>query len=262
MPRDDEAYRGYLIRRTITGEIFIEKEGMLIGWVQSIEDAKQKIDELHELHPAKNPMTLPEARRIFGELMKKAREGSLTVTDKALLSRARQTLRAERKGKLNIARRVQHPPCYYCGVRHAGTHAQHEALRRKRRFKGRRIHAERFPIREVLPNRKKSRYSHERLGSSKGLHHFRTVTVGGHRVIIGCPKAHLKGGRCPVATVATSILHPKANPKQRRQLIRMGKLVELRYHRDHGKSRGYYRHAFKTKPTLYYDRNRNQILAG
>jgi hypothetical protein len=40
------AYYGHLIRFTLTGECFIEKDGQLVGWAASVEDAKRKIDEL------------------------------------------------------------------------------------------------------------------------------------------------------------------------------------------------------------------------
>lgn len=49
--RKDSAYRDYIIRyplvaRTSEEFVWIEKDGMLISWASSIEDAKRKIDEL------------------------------------------------------------------------------------------------------------------------------------------------------------------------------------------------------------------------
>ena len=42
-----QAYKGYLIKIiTLTGEVFVEKEGHLIGRPNSVEDAKRQIDEL------------------------------------------------------------------------------------------------------------------------------------------------------------------------------------------------------------------------
>ena len=38
---------------------------------------------------------------------------------------------------------------------------------------------------------------------------FRTVEVGTHRVIVGCPKGKFEGGRCTVGTKAQAVLHPK-----------------------------------------------------
>jgi hypothetical protein len=56
----------------------------------------------------------------------------------------------------------------------------------------------------------------------------------------------------------------KRNPRGRRSrrgLLRMGKLVELRYYRDHGKKPGYYKHRFEnSSPTIYYDQAKNMIL--
>ena len=42
------AYRGYLIKKLFTGEVFIEKGGALIGWAQDIDEAKRNIDMLLE----------------------------------------------------------------------------------------------------------------------------------------------------------------------------------------------------------------------
>jgi hypothetical protein len=47
----------------------------------------------------------------------------------------------------------------------------------------------------------------------------------------------------------------KKNP-----LTRMGKLVELRYHRDHGKHPGFYKHVFRSRPTVYYDASKRTIF--
>lgn len=43
-------------------------------------------------------------------------------------------------------------------------------------------------------------------------------------------------------------------------LIRMGKLVEIRYSRDHGRNPGFYKHTFKVRPTIYYRATDNSIF--
>lgn len=43
-------------------------------------------------------------------------------------------------------------------------------------------------------------------------------------------------------------------------MIRMGKLVEIRYYRDHGTARGFYKHPFKVRPTIYYRASDNSIF--
>ncbi len=44
----DQAYRGYLIRSTLLGQLFIEKDGFTIARdVASVDDAKATIDLLH-----------------------------------------------------------------------------------------------------------------------------------------------------------------------------------------------------------------------
>lgn len=45
------AYRGYSLGRTMTGELYVEKGGHLIGWASSMDDARRKIDAL--LNPRK-----------------------------------------------------------------------------------------------------------------------------------------------------------------------------------------------------------------
>lgn len=88
-----------------------------------------------------------------------------------------------------------------------------------------------------------AKFTHERLRSPKGLHHLRTVTVGGHRIVVGCPVPTHKG-RCPVGTVATSLLHPKAekNPPSGGKMF--SENVEKLYyqHKDDNK---FYKHKFK-----------------
>jgi hypothetical protein len=52
---------------------------------------------------------------------------------------------------------------------------------------------------------------------------------------------------------------PKDNPKGR---IRMGKLIEIRYDRDHGANPGYYKHKFDSHVPVYYSERDNKIIAG
>ena len=44
--RHDTAYRGYLIRQTLTGLFFIEKGGFLIQWVADADAARRVIDAI------------------------------------------------------------------------------------------------------------------------------------------------------------------------------------------------------------------------
>jgi hypothetical protein len=89
-------------------------------------------------------------------------------------------------------------------------------------------------------------FRHERLRSPKGLHHLRTVSVGGHRVVIGCPVPTHKG-RCPIGTVAQAILHPKAekNSPHEKQGKVFSENVEKIYYK-HAEDGKYYKHKFKT----------------
>jgi hypothetical protein len=42
------AHRGYLIKRTLLGDIWIERDGHFISYAQSVEDAMRLIEDLHE----------------------------------------------------------------------------------------------------------------------------------------------------------------------------------------------------------------------
>lgn len=55
----------------------------------------------------------------------------------------------------------------------------------------------------------------------------------------------------------------RRNPAPRRAstgMIRMGKLVEIRYYRDHGRAKGFYKHPFKVRPDIYYRASDNSIF--
>lgn len=64
--------------------------------------------------------------------------------------------------------------------------------------------------------------------------------------------------------------HSTRNPKKRRKavsarrnpggMIRMGKLVEIRYYRDHGRAKGFYKHPFKVRPEIFYRPSDNSIF--
>lgn len=40
-------HKGYMIKKTLTGEIFIEKNKSLIGWAKTLVEAQGIIDELY-----------------------------------------------------------------------------------------------------------------------------------------------------------------------------------------------------------------------
>ncbi len=118
-----------------------------------------------------------------------------------------------------------------------------------------------------LPKENPTKFRHEKLRSSKNLHHIRTVSVNSHRVIVGCPVSTHGKGRCPTAVLAASILHPKSerrnpiavyNPSRSANIIygqRVQKLpaknIEIRYQRVSGRyARKWFRHKFKSTAVL------------
>lgn len=46
MRMTDEAYRRYLIRFNLLGDVWIEKDGQLIAHATGLDDAKRQIDDL------------------------------------------------------------------------------------------------------------------------------------------------------------------------------------------------------------------------
>jgi len=58
-----------------------------------------------------------------------------------------------------------------------------------------------------MPYSSRAKYRHEELTKRK-LYHIRTIRRGGVLIRVGCPRPQ-HSGRCPVGTVAKSILHPK-----------------------------------------------------
>lgn len=79
---------------------------------------------------------------------------------------------------------------------------------------------------------------------------------------VTCPKCKVKMSRYQYAHHVywhqKQDRRPAGNPGGR--LARLGPLEELRYHRDHGASPGYYKHRFTSKPCVYYDSRRNWIV--
>jgi hypothetical protein len=70
-------------------------------------------------------------------------------------------------------------------------------------------------------------------------------------------RSNLKGARRNPVKKRRTTAKARKNPSG---LIRMGKLVEIRYYRDHGAQKGFYKHPFKVRPTIYYRASDNSIF--
>ncbi len=239
-----------------------------------------------------NVPNVAEAKRVFAQLMQIARERKLSQAERQALQRASQVIRYShrRTAAHNPAKKLtfQHLPpggvfefvgekmprgpwrktgnshfalAYGPKTEYAVKPSAPVRVSERGLFAGGPLFTNRR-LRRKKPVRKtstRSKFQHERLRSPKKLYHLRTVTVGKHRVIVGCPVKH--AGRCPVPMVAQAILHPpKENPAGRG--VRMGKLVELRYERDFGKKPGFYKHQFRRRPPIYYNRSADRISIG
>lgn len=180
-------------------------------------------------------MTLDRARRVFASHMAAARTRQLTAYEKRELTTARQM------------------------------------LRRSRRPAG---------LSKVNPRRKRSKKNPGTLTMRQAVHIFRMqrprATEAVARVYIrdyGLDQAtrFVTDEGLKAAMRAYDRDHgirstPGTNPRRSRKavhnpsgLVRMGKLVEIRYQRDIGTQKGYYRHPFKVRPVIYYRPSDNSI---
>ena len=174
-------------------------------------------------------MTISEARQVFSHLMTTARTRRLTTTEKTQLSYARQKLRANRHSTRNPVKRSK------------ATRARKNP--------------------EVCTTCGKPAGSPYRVTDSSG------------RVIQGCVDPIHTGqvygesarwqGRAAAKKIQAALKRGRAgkgygsNPGG---FIRMGKLVEIRYYRDHGSFKGFYKHPFKVRPDIYYRASDNSIF--
>jgi hypothetical protein len=177
------------------------------------------------LFPFKNNMSVSNARQLFARLMKVSRARALSPRERLELRRVSQVLRADRKsGRRNPAPR---PP-------------EKSAWIRFLEFKG------------FLPSSLRPDIVKELFRKRPALRReFYEWQKGGSLID---PPTLFKNKR-------RRRRQPKRNAVKSGRLVRLGKLIELRYERDHGRHRGFYKHHFKSKPTLYFDREKNTIIA-
>ncbi len=234
------------------------------------------------LFPFHDNMRLDHAKRIFAELMKVSRSRPLTSEERIQLKRASATIRADRKaGVMRNRKRLTRSKARL--ILHEGAIQGRRLTKRQQAFFGAR--ASGYP----RPNRLRGKYKKvfrskvtglvypkplysmplTKKKSSKVLYDrgFNDYLAGkppefptSRPYMVGFKKGEAFGsGQWGAYRFGPSRQNRKY--KKSPQLVRMGKLVELRYERDHGASPGYYKHKFKSRPTLYYDRSKNTILA-
>lgn len=184
-------------------------------------------------------MTIAEARQTFARLMQTAQTRPLSVTEKKQLSYARQQLRMDRRGGrrnpkkapatgagnfvvTNFLPRGEHTGTYLLLIRNAAGNVHIFGL--------------------SANDAKRAQ-----------LDGARHVSVAEARRIIGSAR---RSGSNPRKRQA------KRNPATKRTpggYTYMGRLVEIRYNRDHGRSPGFYRHTFTARPKVYYRASDNSI---
>lgn len=187
------------------------------------------------------PTIQESAKRVFADLMQMARRRTLTASEKEQLSRARQYLRQHAKPRRNASQ----PGTITGGTSIAsgyvirwapGSYSQmflkQESAERylKRAAKpGKVIYVEpgydfRNP-RKKLTRRKARRILHEGIAQGRALTERQRKFFG----------ARASG-------------YPRVN---RKRPIRIGKIVELRYRRDVGLKKGFYKHTFRSGASVY-----------
>lgn len=234
----DQAYRGYLIRKNTQGEVFIQKDGFVIGYAPSLEKARETIDFLVGDEKTNPPKRMSVFHRAPG-----------------VLQWARKTLRSARRA---------------LGYDLSGYHAS-DLLLDQSSTSGK-YDLTTADVREILlklgepvseakrnPRERTKNFTRTRVRSprrfAKGS--LRTkVLSGGTELILG----HLKGetrrtGRGRRVQVVQAVLVPRKkakrnpivavlNPPIPRGAVEIGRMHLIKYHHT-GKDRGYYKHTFK-----------------
>lgn len=191
-------------------------------------------------------MTVTEASRVFADLMKEARSRVLSTTERAQLSRASQIIRyhkrkkyrANSSGEAESFIRFLRDRGFMVDSRTSKTVLAQLLKQHRKEFeqwkRGRSLFDAPGPL---LKNRRK------KLTRKKArliLHHGE---VRGHELT--AKQRAMFGARAS----GYPVRRPRRNGGDK---TRMGKLVEIRYLRDHGRAPGYYKHEFKSQPTIYY----------
>lgn len=235
-------------------------------------------------------MQLDRARRVFASHMAAARTRKLTAYEKAELTRARQALRRARrpaglskvnpkKGGYSVYVFKAGRGLVYIGVRSALSKAKDIA--RQEGQHGYEIYgpggaivarkASKAPYTPLAPRGNRRRKARRNSASCPTCGRpagspYRRKDARGH-VVAGCVdpfhgKFDAWARRREAGTIRARLARGRAgkgygpNPGG---LIRMGKLVELRYQRDHGRQPGFYKHTFKVRPVIYYRSSDNSI---
>jgi hypothetical protein len=175
-------------------------------------------------------MTISEARQVFSHLMTTARTRRLTTTEKTQLSYARQKLRSDRKGvRRNPGPKATREKNYV--IASTGPDGQRIYLSPASRWIRDRALAKRYTEKDAT--------SLAQLFQDRGN--------PAHALKLERPGFIRNPARKKV----------RSNPGE---FIRMGKLVEIRYYRDHGRFKGFYKHPFKVRPDIYYRASDNSIF--
>lgn len=187
-------------------------------------------------------MTPAEAKNTFHKLMLQSQKRKLTLTERERLTVARQTLRRNKRPAMN-------------------TKKTRPAINAKKRFSVYRFEPGRGNefFASATTELKAKKLCRQYCGQHGGF----VVGAGGKTVFEikrRAPYTPLSRNkpRRRRSTARGPARRPR--PKQNGRVIRMGKLVELRYERDHGSKPGFYKHEFRSKPVIFYYPASNKIV--
>jgi hypothetical protein len=193
------------------------------------------------------PMTPDRARTTFSLLMSTAQKRPLTPAEKVRLTYARQWLRTQRKATRRnppIGKRARDFAIRH-GINltrdHNGNYSVPGVTRSARTDAGAIA-----LMRQSLKTPARGRTVHNPVSAAKARRILKEGRARGRK--LSPAQRGYFGAR------AAGL--PAKNPKP----IRMGRLVELRYNRDHGRAPGFYKHTFKSRPVIYYNPADNSIL--
>lgn len=97
----------------------------------------------------------------------------------------------------------------------------------------------------------------ERLQVARDGSRFWIVKAEGRKIlrVMGGPFPSMGSAEKTIRAMRKRARRPRHNPR----MVRMGRLAEIRYERDHGRQPGFYKHAFQTPIDVYSDGN--EIIA-
>lgn len=193
-----------------------------------------------------NPVNVQQAKKYFAHLMKISRERPLTTIERERLKRASQIIRysSRRTASGNPKRSRRNPKRKVISFRQLPMDALFRFEPDAGMYGGqtwRKVGKEEFR----LPSE----------DEQAKLYRRRSFVILPHAKV-----SLIETGSLFAGPLFDNRRRPRKNVPG--GAIRLGKVVEIRYERDHGAKPGFYKHTFKQRPDVFYDPRRNMVYFG